>query len=1156
MKAGMKTIAKCLVTMIVALGASYAGATTYTVNSSQSTATIQGVINGTVSGSDTVVFSGPGTYNITAGLTLKCGVTYTGPTVTPGINGLVTPTVTLAASARQTYNIFNLFTGSGFASPCTQPTVIEYLNFANTGGIYVQTSFTNLTIQFDTFSNIPCCTGSGAAADTGIYFDGNQTTSNTAQSLTSSTIQWNLIGDTNSCTGPTGNAFTDLTSPSGTGNANDCNGIIFNTAMNGVTVQNNNFFHVSEGAHMLCPSPPGNSANGQPQPCEVSDNGVVTDNVTIQQNDFNQNHRVNYEEQPQNTANINFVSNSIHDMVQPVGFSFGLSFACCNEGTGNAPNGSNNVIVLNTVPTGRYGYGIEGWGKGLVYNNNLVEEGNFSSGRGIAWGGVGGQINNNTVCGAGWVPGGGYISDEGYGRPAPSVSGNTTATSCSAYPSIAPSINPAPGTHTFPLTVTFSDSGYTSGPVPQGNTGIWYTTDGSNPVPGAGTAKYASTGGTISLAAAGTVRAVGMWGARNQPGSYASGYGFTPSAVVSASYSSSGPSPTLSGVTASCASGSLIVGASLQCTATCSYSPGSITDNCTNADQFNIDASFASSNPTVLTVTGAGVVSGQAAGTATVSATAGTFTSPTPASVVVTAPTPTLISPGVFITCGGVNSLTVGQTLQCTANCTYTGNITTNCTTTDTYGTLATPWVSSIPGDMSVTSGGFVQALAVGAPIITTSVPGFTRQYNFTVNPAPPTATLTGVSVMGASSTVTAGQTLVLTAQCSYSDLTTTNCTTTDSHGTLATGWTSSVTGVATIGSSTGIVMGVGVGVSNITVSAGSFTSPATGPGSFPVTVTAIPSTSICGNNQVTLGLPAAGMQTFPNFFNSVYCVTGTSASGYTAATGAIFLPSGAGQQLGALWDLVVIPATSGTAQAATAICKGTYTVTSTTGPGAFVSFPLGQLISPATACHLSPSTAYWIGTVTNTSPGPVPEGFWSCGATTTGQCTGSLPSLGNGTYPYRFVSNVYGSYTNMTTTLSAATAFQPSSYVTLTTPAPTLTGGFLNTTPTSNVHEISVGQTAQFIAFCSYSDSTVNQCFPTPDQYGNTVISWSSSNMAVLTVGATGSNNPGLAIGISGGIATVIPTLTGNVSAATWAMTSQSSTTNAIPGSSRIFKR
>jgi hypothetical protein len=88
--------------------------------------------------------------------------------------------------------------------------------------------------------------------------------------------------------------------------------------------------------------------------------------------------------------------------------------------------------------------------------------------------------------------------------------------------------------------VTFTDVGYTSGVGPLGNTGIWYTTDGSTPVPGAGTAKYIASGGTFTLSANTTVKAVGMWGAANQPTSYASGYGYVPSAIVSTVYTGNG----------------------------------------------------------------------------------------------------------------------------------------------------------------------------------------------------------------------------------------------------------------------------------------------------------------------------------------------------------------------------------------------------------------------------------------------------------------------------------------------------------------------------------------------------------------------------------------------------------------------------------------
>jgi hypothetical protein len=84
-------------------------------------------------------------------------------------------------------------------------------------------------------------------------------------------------------------------------------------------------------------------------------------------------------------------------------------------------------------------------------------------------------------------------------------------------------------TFTGSQTVTLTDNG--------SNTGIWYTTDGSTPVPGQGTAQLYKTPFVVSATT--TIKAVGMWGTANQPKSYPAGYGYVPSAVVSATYTAS-----------------------------------------------------------------------------------------------------------------------------------------------------------------------------------------------------------------------------------------------------------------------------------------------------------------------------------------------------------------------------------------------------------------------------------------------------------------------------------------------------------------------------------------------------------------------------------------------------------------------------------------
>jgi hypothetical protein len=449
---------------------------------------------------------------------------------------------------------------------------------------------------------------------------------------------------------------------------------------------------------------------------------------------------------------------------------------------------------------------------------------------------------------------------------------------------------------------------------------------------------------------------------------------------------------------------------------------------------------------------------------------------------------------------------------------------------------------------MTVTSGGLLTAVAAGTPNVKVSAGTFTSNpYIFTISSSPPAATLTGVTVTGAN-TVTAGQTLTLGAQCGYSDGSFTNCGTTDAHGTTASSWTSATTSVATINSTTGVLTGVLAGSSNITVHAGSFTSP-----NFLVTVTSATTVTICGNSQVTPGFTLTQSSTFPNYFNSVYCVTGPSAGGYNSSSGAFYIPAGT-QQLGGLWDLVVIPATSGTAQATSAICKGTYTNTSTTGPAAFVTVAMGMANAPSIACHLAPSTAYWIALVTNQSPGPIAEGFWSCSSGTTLSCAGTLPSFGNGTYPSYFVSNVYGTYTGMTTALTNGGARQASQYVVLNQPPPSLTGGFLQA-QTPNISSITVGITLGFDAYCQYSDGSTNKC-TTPDIYGNTVTAWTSSNTSVFTIGAVGSPHPGLVLGVSGGNANVGATLTGSIAATPTRITVQTSSNNPVPGSPRVFSR
>jgi hypothetical protein len=526
------------------------------------------------------------------------------------------------------------------SNPCTQPTAIEYLNFSSaTTGIYVQTSFTNLTIAHNQFTNIP---GSQSQTSAMVFASGN-TTSNTASMLTKTTVSYNQLGDSNSCVSPT-NVMADTDSPEDYEGA--CNGIVIFSSIDGLTVTYNNFYHLAEGVHINCP----NYANQQ-YACEPP-GGAITNNITAEYNDFSNIHRITWEEQAQQVSGIVFEYNSEHDWYKPYFGSFGLSMACCYNSTATPNlNGSNNVVLfnVNAGSSGRYGYGMEAMGYHAIYNNELIQATN-SPGKapGMAWGcGNVASMSNDTVQGGFGTD---FIVSEGT-FPCGTVtipgalSGNNTGSTVTTFASAAPGVSPASGSQSFPLTVTLTDPGFTSGSLPLANTGIWYTTDGSTPVPGSGTAQRLDNGGTFALSAAATVKAVGMWGAANQPASYPSGFGFVPSSVVTATFSAGGaikrpagvanssdsPTGKMAGATSAAAtalpSGAasatlesvaitpsqavVAIGSSTQLKAVATFNDGSVKD-------VTADFGWLSSDARTITVNSSGVLAGVASGPATI----------------------------------------------------------------------------------------------------------------------------------------------------------------------------------------------------------------------------------------------------------------------------------------------------------------------------------------------------------------------------------------------------------------------------------------------------------------------------------------------------------------------------------------------------------
>jgi Bacterial Ig-like domain (group 2) len=822
----------------------YAG--TITIPSGSSQSQIQTYLNSATSTNNVIQFQA-GTYAVGSGsLTLPCvsgGVTITGPTVPLNYTAWHTPTY-----SNQTAILSSSSRGSPIftVSNCTNPITIEYLQFSGAGALYISMPSTGITFQYNSVVDLPCSSTSGCSqngADQGIYAYGND---NPASVLSNFTVQWNQFGDASSCLTPA-NIMAGTTDTGGL-----CTGTLIEGTANNVAIVNNSYYHLEEGTKYLCF---GDSCNNAPP--GAAPISPTWSNWTVKNNDYQAIHRMAGEFQPQGASNVVMEYNSNTAPYNPGPYSFGWSNACCD---GNAPYGllpgnvacgssgqpactsstpatppvplfNYNVLVQNTCSgsacQGSYswGYAVEWWGWGAQAIQNLVQ--GFSPNQ-IAWGAGSSpwEINYNTGCGPNASQ---LVVPEGYGNPAPSQTGNVYTSSCSAITTTAPTISPATGNASFPLTVTMTDAGNTSSttPVPQGNVSIWYTTDGSTPAPNAGTSQLCnptvgSTSCNIAVAAAGTVKAIGMWGQGANTYSYPSGYGFVPSSVASATYTGTSP-PTLNSVSLSATGSvtSIAQGASVQINAACHYNNGTTT-SCNTTDTYgNSVSSWNTSNTSIVTISGSGLATGVAIGSVNLTAVAGGVTSSPAFTLSVTPPSVTLSSVSLATT-GGVTSIVASSTNQLIATCHYSDSSTTNCTTTDSHGNVVSTWNSSATTIATVSSAGLVTGVAAGSTNLSAVVAGITSSplLTLSVTAAPPTLTGGYLGTPGSANTMTVGGTLQFSAYCQYSNSTTTNCSVADIYGNAVTQWLSSNTSevtVSAVGSAhPGLATAVGAGSPNI----------------------------------------------------------------------------------------------------------------------------------------------------------------------------------------------------------------------------------------------------------------------------------------------------------------------------------------------------
>ncbi|WP_159881672.1 S-layer homology domain-containing protein [Paenibacillus puerhi] len=219
-------------------------------------------------------------------------------------------------------------------------------------------------------------------------------------------------------------------------------------------------------------------------------------------------------------------------------------------------------------------------------------------------------------------------------------------------------------------------------------------------------------------------------------------------------------------------------------------------------------AQYASTDPSVATVSNAGVVTAVASGTANIVVTYGGLTKNVPVTVTIAPPAPTL----TLLTSNPANvTLTVtGATYALVITAGFNDHTSLNVTGMAQY-------ASTDPSVATVSNTGVVTAVANGATNIAVTYGGLTKNVPVTVTIAPPAPTLTLLTSNPANVTLTVtGATYALVITAGFNDHTSLNVTGVAQYE-------STDTRVATV-SNTGVVTAVANGTTNIVVTYGHIT--------------------------------------------------------------------------------------------------------------------------------------------------------------------------------------------------------------------------------------------------------------------------------------------------------------------------------------------
>jgi uncharacterized protein YjdB len=514
---------------------------------------------------------------------------------------------------------------------------------------------------------------------------------------------------------------------------------------------------------------------------------------------------------------------------------------------------------------------------------------------------------------------------------------------------------------------------------------------------------------------------------------------------------------TLVSVAVSPATASIIKGSTQQYILTGTFSD-STTQNLSGS------ASWSSSNTALAGISSTGLATGVAVGTTTITGQSGSQS----ATAQLTITAATLVSIAVTPTSG---SLPDGTRQQFTVIATYSDGSTQNVSS-------ATNWISSNTSVITIDANGLATAVGIGAVNITAQYGGQT--YTTSAFSATPPV-LASITITPANTSIVVNGNQQYTATGTYTDGSTQNLT-------GASTWSSSTTGVATIGSSSGLATGAGAGTTTIQAQDGTVSATTQ------LTVTSAPVTA--QGLVITPSAPSIAKGTHQQFAAAVQYSDGssqdvTAQTTWSSATSSVATINSSGLALGV---------SGGTSQ-----ITGSYTASGTT-----FSNSVQLTVSAATLSSLAitPTSASIANGTTQqfTAIGTLSDG-------STQDLTNSVTWTSNNTNDATIsTTGLATAHTNGSTTITAQSGTVTSNTATLTITTATVSG--ISVQPGSI--SAAAGATQQLLVTANFTDGS--------SQNVTQSSTYTSSAPSIATV-----SSGGLVTTVAQGTATVTVTLNAN---------------------------